>query len=129
MGAARDLLCAQEGEPAFDEIQPRGAGRREGHVEPRMSYEPAADAGSCVRAVVVENQMDIEICGDARIDGIEEVQELLAAVPPMAFANDLARGDVERGEQRGRAVPAIVVRPPSGEPNVIGRIGAARSSA
>lgn len=74
MGAALDLFLAEQGKPALDEIQPRGAGRREVHVEPRMSNELATDAGSFVRAVVVENEMDIEIHGDARLDGLEEMQ-------------------------------------------------------
>ena len=37
-------------------------------------------------------------------------EELVAAMPAMTLADDLAGRDVERREQRGRAVPAVVVR-------------------
>ena len=55
--AALDLLLAEEREPALDEIEPRGAGRREVHVKPRVPGEPPPHARGFVRAVVVEDQV------------------------------------------------------------------------
>jgi len=49
------------------------------------------------------------------IDLFEEVQELGRPVAPVALADDEARGDIEGGEQRGRPVPHVVVRPPFGD--------------
>ena len=61
--------------------------------------------------IVVHDDMDLEPFGDASVDRLEEVQELGRPVSLVALADDEARRDVERGEQRGRAVPYIIVRP------------------
>jgi hypothetical protein len=42
-GAAVDGSALELGEPGFDGVEPRGAGRREVEVEPRMSVEKALD--------------------------------------------------------------------------------------
>lgn len=41
-------------------FQPLGAGRREVHMDARVHGEPAADLGRLVRAVVVEDEMNVE---------------------------------------------------------------------
>src|SRR5689334_3891238 len=112
MRAAFDLLLTQEREPALHEIEPGGARRREVQMKPRMADEPAADRRRLMRAVVVEDQMNVEIGGYAHVDRLEEPQEFLAAMPPMTLADDFAGRHVERCEQRRRAMPAVVVRPP-----------------
>ena len=114
MGAALDLLLAQQGEPPFDQVEPGGAGGREVDVEPWMADEPSPYAGRFVGAVVIQDQVDVEVRGDARVDRLQELQELLTAMPAMTFTDDLARGDIERREQRRRAMAPIVVRPPFG---------------
>jgi hypothetical protein len=43
------------------------------------------------------------------VDAVEEVAELDGAMPSMHLADYLAGGDVEGGEQRGGAVPPVVV--------------------
>ena len=48
---------------------------------------------------------------NAGVDLLEEVQKLGAAVAFVAFSYDEAGGDVERGEQRNRAVADIGVVP------------------
>jgi hypothetical protein len=53
------------GEPAFDLIEPRGGGRREMHVEARISREPPFDGRSFMGTVVVHNQMHVEGLGTA----------------------------------------------------------------
>ena len=54
--------------------------------------------------------MDFEIGIDAAFDGLDELQELLMAVPGHAFMDDMACGDVEGCEEGGGAVPLVVVR-------------------
>jgi hypothetical protein len=48
--------------------------------------------------------MNIEITGDSLLDLVEEAAELGRAMAGIALADDRTRGDVERGEERGRAV-------------------------
>src|SRR5262245_61482805 len=43
MRAALDLLFGQRGKPALDQVQPRGARRREMHMKARVTREPASD--------------------------------------------------------------------------------------
>ena len=52
--------------PAFDEIQPRRAGRREVQVKARMRGQPALTFGMRVGAVVVEDQMESRFRGNSR---------------------------------------------------------------
>jgi hypothetical protein len=51
------------------------------------------------------------VLGHGGINGIEELSELDRPMAPMKLTDHLAGGDVERGEQRRRAVPLVVMRP------------------
>ena len=62
-------------------------------------------------AVVVHNEMDIEIGGNSSVDSIEEFAKLNAATATVAFPNDHAGLHIQSGEKRGRAVPCMVVCP------------------
>ena len=63
-----------------------------------------------MRGVVVHDEVDVDIGRDMRFHRVEEAAELGGPVPGETFADDPPGGDVERGEQRGRAMPGIVVR-------------------
>ena len=63
-----------------------------------------------VRAVVVENEMDVELARDGRIDGLQEMEKLGRPMPAMDFTDDAPRLDIERGKEVGRPMPHIVVR-------------------
>ena len=71
--------------------------------------EPRLDLGRLVGGVVVHDDMDLEPFGDASIDLLEEVQELGRPVSLVALADDETRCDIECCEQRGRAVPHVIV--------------------
>ena len=74
--AAPDLFLGEEREPALDEIEPRRAGRREVQMEARALGQPAPDHRRLVRAVVVEDEVDVEVRGHVRLDRVEELAEL-----------------------------------------------------
>jgi hypothetical protein len=57
------------------------------------------DEGRLVRAVVVQDEMHVEVLGDGGIDGVEELAELDRAMLAMAVADHLAACDVQRGEE------------------------------
>ena len=82
-----------------------------------------------MRGVVVHDEVDVDIGRDIRFDRVEEAAELAGAMPAIAFADDWPGGDVERGEQRGRAMPGIVVAAPRRLAGRIGSRGWLRSSA
>lgn len=52
------------------------------------------------------------LLGDVGVDQVEELDELLLAVPAVALADDLPGGPVQGREQRSRAVAGIVVGVP-----------------
>jgi hypothetical protein len=54
-----------------------------------------------VSAVVVEDQVYVQLRRDVLLDGVEEVAELAGAMPLLGLADDLACPGVERGEQAG----------------------------
>src|SRR5207248_5663196 len=83
--------------------------------------QPPLDGGRLVRGVVVHDQMDGELGRDLTIDAFEELPELARSVPAMTRADHLTRDEVEGREQRGRAVAAVVVGPPLGDPRSQGK--------
>ncbi len=99
-------------EPDLHLVEPGGIGGGVVQVEARAGGEPAPDLGVQVRGIVVNYQMDIECLGNGGLDVAQELQELLVTMPSLALGKDLARGDVQRCEQRGGPVPDIVVRDP-----------------
>ena len=79
-------------------------------MEARMFCQPRLDLGMLVGGVVVGDQMQVELLGRLGVDTAQEFQPFLMAVPLHAVADDLAGGDVERGEQCRRAVALVVMR-------------------
>ena len=58
---------------------------------------------------IVEDSVD-ELAGrHGGLDAVEETDELLVAMARHALTDHGAVEDIERGEQRGRAVPDIIV--------------------
>ena len=57
-------------------------------VKARVANEPAAYGRNLVRAVVVEDEMEVEVVRSLAVDCLEKLEELLAAMPPMQVADD-----------------------------------------
>src|SRR5947209_4870034 len=89
MNAAADLLLGQHGKEALDLVQPGTAGRGQMHMPARPLRQSIADQRGLVGGIVVPDQMHVEM---ARV----------------ALADHRAGGDVQRGEQGCRPMPAIV---------------------
>jgi hypothetical protein len=109
MNTSPEPLSGEFREPALDLLDPRRRSRREVDMIMRPG-EPRLDLGRLVGGIVVHDDRDIEPFGDLSIDLFEEVQELCRPVALVALADDEARGDIECGKQRGRAVPHVAVR-------------------
>lgn len=71
-------------------------------------------AGGFVSAVVVHDQVDLQVSGHLLVDPDQELLELHGPVPTVQGRDDFTRGDVEGGEQRGQAVADVVVGAPLG---------------
>src|ERR1019366_6621229 len=114
--AAADGLVGDEAEPAFDLVDPAGAGGGEVHVEAGVLDQPGVDRGRLVGAVVVADQVHVQVVGDFVVDLGQELLELNRSMPPVDRGDDGPVGNVERGEQVGHSVTYIVVGAPLGHP-------------
>src|SRR4029077_9198397 len=94
----------------FYGIEPGRRGRGEVEVEPRMPFEPGAHLGMLVPGVVVDDQMQFPAGRGLEVDLVEETDEFLVSVASHTLADDATLQHVERGEQRRRAVPLVIVR-------------------
>src|SRR5437762_11041759 len=74
-----------------------------------MPAEPGPRLGMFVRAVIVEDHVNDLADWDLDLDGIQEPDELLMPVTLHAASDHLAVEHVERGEQRGGAVPLVIM--------------------
>jgi hypothetical protein len=89
------------------------------HVPAWALGEPAPDQLGLGGARVIGDDVDVELGRDRSPERAEEPAELGGPVPPRAPADDGPRPDVERGDERGRAVArravaGVVVRAPLG---------------
>jgi hypothetical protein len=85
--------------------------------------------GMLVDGVVVEDGMDQLASGDSGLNPIEEAGEFLMAMTRHTLADDGAVEDIERREQRRRAVADVIVGHRPGRPFFIGKPGWVRSRA
>jgi hypothetical protein len=129
MDAALDLLVSEQREPALDLVKPGGAGRGEVELMARVAGEPGLDGRRLAGGVVVEHEMNFEIGRHGLLNRGEEFAEFDGAVTLVAAADDLTGGDVQGGEQRGRAVTLVIMAAPLDLPGRIGSSGWARSRA
>ena len=53
--------------------------------------------------------MNVQIAGHGLVNRIEKLAELHAAMPPVEFPDHRTGLHIERGKQRGRAMPRIIV--------------------
>ena len=87
------------------------------HLHARVRGEPGPHLDAFVRGVVVHHQVQLAV-GIGLRDLLEEPQELLVPMPWLRPGGHLAGGDLQRREQRGGAVPAVVVGAPLGQPKL-----------
>src|SRR6201993_600865 len=109
MRAAANLLVGKLCKPTLDQIQPRAVGRGEVRVKAGPLGKPVPDRRSLVGAVVVHDDMDVEIRREVGFHVIEELAELHRARPAMGLADNVGGLDLQSSKQRGGAVPPVVM--------------------
>lgn len=107
-GAAQSPAL-EDAEPALDLMEPGTVGGRVVEVDQGMALEPAVALG-LMRVEVVEHNRDlpVRVLRDDLVEEVEEVEKL-APPPPVVARLHLSGDAVERGEQRGGAVPFIAL--------------------
>ena len=81
MRTAPDLFFGKGRKPALYQIDPRGTGGSEVHVEARTFRQPVTNNGGLMSAVVVHDEMHVETRGNGLVDGVQKLAELCAAMP------------------------------------------------
>ncbi len=108
--AASDALPRDLPEPSFDQIQPRGTRWGNVQVESWMLLQPRLHLGVVVCPVVVQDQVEGHPMRRVSVNGAQELQKLLVAVPRVTGADHGAVQHIERREQTGGPVALVVVR-------------------
>ena len=96
--SAADSFSCDFREPAFDLVEPGRTGRCEVDVVARSRCKPFLHFGMLVGSIVVENQMDFQLCVNGLVDPIEKPQELLMPMPRLAFTDHGSFQDIQRSE-------------------------------
>jgi hypothetical protein len=77
-------------------------------ASPRMPGEPGTHLGMPADSVVVEDRVNELASWHRGLDPVQKSDEFLVAMARHALADHRALEDVERREQRGRAMPDII---------------------
>jgi hypothetical protein len=108
--AAAQLLLGERGEPPFHEVHPRSAGRGEVDVKPGMPEQPAMNHRRLVRARIVDDEMDIELCRHGHINRHQEFPKRPRPVALMELTDDFTALGIQGREQRGGPMARVIVR-------------------
>ena len=84
----------------------------------REAQQPSLDRFGLLSGVVVDDDVHVQVGGDAVVDQIQEPPKLLGAMPWRHVGDHVAGGDIQRGVQVGGAMPAVVVGTPLGVPGI-----------
>ena len=79
------------------------------HRDARMFFQPCPHFRMLMCCIVIRDQMQVEVARCFAIDLLEEAQPLDMGVPRLGAGDQFAGQLVERGEQRDRAMPNIVM--------------------
>ena len=97
---------AQDAEPDFDLIEPRGMGGGKVEVDIGMSLDPRVVGFEFMNAQIIEDHMDFLAritCGDR----VQEVQKFLAPLSRKALRIDLSSGHIQSRKKIGGSVPLV----------------------
>jgi hypothetical protein len=72
--AAADAFVGDFGEPALDQVEPGAVGECEVQVKARPFCKPFPDDVGLVCAIGVQHNRNIEICGNVRFNGVQNLR-------------------------------------------------------
>ena len=116
--AAFEALVGEFGEEALDGVEPGSGSWREVESPARVLRELLSDLRVFVGGVIVDNHVDCLSLGDLCVDVVEEANEVLMSMTLHVAADDRSIENVERGEQRGRAIALVIMRHRAGAPRL-----------
>ena len=93
-----DLFLGQFTEPPLHHVQPGSGCRREVELEAWMPTEPGPDARMLVGAVIIHDEVELQVGRCLAIDFLEESNELLVSMTRHAVPYDFAIEHTECGK-------------------------------
>ena len=110
MHSSVELLFGQQSKPAFNKVEPACRGRCEVQVETWSFYQPVPNQLRFVSAVVVQDQVYVQLRRYVSFNRVDEVAKLDGTMAALGLADQRAGFGVQSGEQAGSAVAGVVVR-------------------
>ena len=104
-----DDILRQLSEEALDQIEPGRARRREVNMKSRMLCEPLLDTLLFVGAVVVDDQVQIQVLRRFPVDLLEETKPFDVRMARFRPRDQFAVEVIQCGKQRDGAMPCVVV--------------------
>ena len=92
MGAPPDLPFSEQAEPALNQVQPGGMGRREVQVIPRSACKPSANGRSFVGRIVVQHNVYLGRRWKPGIQMVEKFLKFARAMTSKTFSHYIAGG-------------------------------------
>ena len=80
IASAPDAFGRDLGEEPFDQVEPRGAGRREVQFEARVFFQPRLDLRRLVRGLVVQDEAHLARRFHRPVDTAQKAKEFLGPV-------------------------------------------------
>ena len=87
MDAAPELLFSEQREAAFYQVEPTGRSGREVEMKAGPLYQPVTNQLCFMGAVVVQDQVHIQMVRHVGFDGVEEVTKLHGTMPTLGLAD------------------------------------------
>ena len=106
---ASNPTLRQFSKPPLDHIQPRRARGREMEVHAGVALEPALHSRTFMRAVIVNDEVQIEFRRRGLINGLQKPDKLLAPVARQTLPDNRAIQHVEGGKEGRRPMPLIIM--------------------
>ena len=124
-GPSPDPFLGEIAEPALHHVQPGTGRRNKVEVKPRMATEPGVHAGMFVRAIMVDDEMQIQLPRGGAIDCLQEPDKFLVPMARHTVADHRAVEHAEGGEHGGGAMALVIVHQRPAAPLLHGEAGLA----
>jgi len=118
-----ETLGAEFAKPAFNQIQPRAGRWSEVQVKTRMPLEPGFHARMFMRAIIIHDQMEIELGRSYAVDFLKESDELLMPMARHAVSDHPAVEHAQGGKQGRCAMADVIMSHCSGTTFLQGKTG------
>jgi hypothetical protein len=107
-----DTPGSHDAKPALNLVHPRRSSRSKMQVEPTMPFKPFIRLSVLLRAVVVQDQVQVYLGRSFVIQSSQELEKLLMAMASVTIPDYLSCGYIQGSKQTGRPITNIIVRMP-----------------